>query len=150
MAKRRKPGGNSTLTKIDPALLRQKPPAVSQHADDSGAPVTTTINPTPFSAIPPEEPVFFGTDVPNFGDGYPEGDVTEGEAAEGDITEEEIVEWYPTTSVSPCSSSSTGGDSLSLGQSAPGLEKGSTTLPRRAHSFRGPRVFGVPRGCPCW
>lgn len=119
MAKRRRPGGHNTLTKIDPATLRQKPPAVSQHADNSGAPVITAINPTPLLEIPPEEPVFFGADTSNFKDGF----------LEGDLTEEEIVEWYHTAGVSPYPPSSTGSDSSLLGQSTPGLEKGPPTRP---------------------
>lgn len=45
MAKRLKSKRVSVLTKIDPASLRSKPQAVSQHAAKDGKPVTTAVNP---------------------------------------------------------------------------------------------------------
>jgi len=92
MAKRLKGKKHATLTKIDPTILLPKPPAVSQYADDRGAPVTTAIKPTPFSlpGMPPEEPVFFNADTSNFEDGY----------TEDEISEEDIVGAYYATRVS--------------------------------------------------
>lgn len=61
-----------TLTKIDPSTLKYKPPAVSQHSDDRGTRVTTTLNPVQpplFATLP--EPVF-SADPSHFGENHPD------------------------------------------------------------------------------
>lgn len=77
----RRKGKKTTLTKIDPSILCPKPPAVSQHADDNGVPVTTAVNPPSPSWMPTEEPDIFNPDASNYlGD---------------DVSEEEIAaEWH--------------------------------------------------------
>ena len=60
-----------TLTKIDPAKLFSKPQAVSQYATDSGAAVTTTVNPVYDSQeMPCEGPDTFDADPSNFKEEY--------------------------------------------------------------------------------
>jgi len=66
-----KPKLKRTLTKIDPSILKQKLPAISQHATDSGSRVTTTVEPVlpPIIQDPLLDPTFFGADVSDVGEG---------------------------------------------------------------------------------
>ena len=52
----------TTLTKIDPEILKPKPPAVSQHAASNGARVTATINPV-VQLPPPVDSIIFDFDL---------------------------------------------------------------------------------------
>jgi len=56
----------NTLTKIDPALLRPKPQAISQHATHRGVRVTTTVNPVRQTLPPLPEPDIFSADPSKF------------------------------------------------------------------------------------
>ena len=80
----------STLTKIDPAILRPKPQTISQHASHAGVPVTTPVNPV---RDPPEilleEPAAFNADPSNF----------KGDYSEDGFSEEEVVRDYYITRV---------------------------------------------------
>ena len=51
----------TTLTKIDPSILKPKPAAVSQHAARNGTRVTATINPL-VHFPPPVDPIVFNFD----------------------------------------------------------------------------------------
>jgi len=51
----------TTLTKIDPSILKSKPAAVSQHAARNGTRVTTAINPL-VHPPPPVDPIVFNFD----------------------------------------------------------------------------------------
>lgn len=74
----------NTLTKINPGVLKYKPVAVSQHASQGGARVTTTVNPIcPPSTAPPTDP-FFDPDPGNFSE----------ECDEDDGTEEDVLREY--------------------------------------------------------
>jgi hypothetical protein len=119
----------STLTKIDPAILRPKPQTISQHASHTGVPVTTPVNPV--RDPPLEEPATFNADPSNF----------KGEYSEDGFSEEEVVRDYYITRVrcffSPPARVKLGNLSLP-GQPTTALDGGTTTFPRRPHSFGGP------------
>ena len=51
----------TTLTKIDPSILKLGPTAVSQHAAEDGTRVTTTVNPV-VQFPSPADPIVFGFD----------------------------------------------------------------------------------------
>jgi hypothetical protein len=84
------------LTKIDPALLKQKPQAISQHAASDGTRVTTTIKP---ACQPLVLPAIFGADTLNFNKEHSE---------DGDDDDEVSQEYY-ITRVCALSVSTSGG-----------------------------------------
>ena len=77
---------NTTLTKINPSVLRPKPAAVSQHAALDGTRVTTAVNPVHVPPIPPTDSLAFDLD---FGD--LDKDLEEEEEEEADILKEYYV-----------------------------------------------------------
>jgi hypothetical protein len=70
---------NATLTKLDPATLRPKPQAVSQHSAESGRRVTATVKPVRDPLGTPEVPAIFNADPSSFRDEYREDDASEDE-----------------------------------------------------------------------
>ena len=81
MARRR--AKKTTLTNIDPSLLKPKTLAISQHETSNGTRVTTPIH--PIRETPPAvDPVVFDLDPSNF-----DREWFEAEADEGDSDEEE-------------------------------------------------------------
>jgi len=70
----------STLTKIDPSLLKPKPYAISQHAAENGERVTTNIRP---AHQPPEDLPNFAADTSSFNEEYAEGDETDDDISRG-------------------------------------------------------------------
>jgi len=81
---RRKAGGKTTLTKIDPSILTYKPVAVSQHAARNGAHVTTTVNPTSQFPVPLVDSLVLNLDPESFNE----------ESTGGTVSEEEISMGY--------------------------------------------------------
>lgn len=81
MSKRR--SKKTTLTKIDPASLRPKLQAISQHASEDGTTVTTAVNP-PRNPPPFDESDIFNANPLNF----------KGDSLGDDSNEDEVAREY--------------------------------------------------------
>lgn len=72
----------TTLTKIDPSILKLKPQAVSQHATDDGTRVITAVRPIRHPPVTPDsllDPTIFDAGVSSFYDEHSEDcDVDDG------------------------------------------------------------------------
>lgn len=79
MAKGSRKRLSTTLTKLDPAILRPKPQAISQHAAGNGTRVTTTIKPVRGPPEKLEESGIFNADPSNFRDEHHEDGASEDE-----------------------------------------------------------------------
>ena len=70
----------STLTKIDPSILKPKLCAISQHAAENGGRFTTTVRPT---HRPPEDLPNFAANTSSLNEEYVEGDETDDDVSRG-------------------------------------------------------------------
>lgn len=70
----------STLTKIDPSILKPKLCAISQHAAENGGRFTTTVRP---AHRPPEDLPNFAANTSSFNEEYAEGNETDDDVSRG-------------------------------------------------------------------
>ena len=85
---RHKTAKSTTLTKINPSVLKPKPVAVSQHAAQDGTHITKAVNPIRQPPVPLVDPLAFSLGLENFNE-ESTGDVINGE----DISRGYYVAW---------------------------------------------------------